>query len=104
MQDPQVQRALNIIRAASKRDGGLVAPKDNLELDLGLDSMQRVELLVALEEELAVEVDQSRLAEIYTVRELVDTLRHAQAPAAVSPPERLGWGSILAEESRTRMS
>jgi len=100
MQDPQVQRALNIIRAASKRDGGLVAPKDNLELDLGLDSMQRVELLVALEEELAVEVDQSRLAETYTVRELVDTLRQdAQAPAVVSPPERLGWGSILAEES-----
>ena len=47
-------------------------PDNNLELDLGLDSMQRVELLVALEQELGGSVEESRLAEVYTVRDLVD--------------------------------
>ena len=52
----------------------IIRPGDNLELDLGLDSMQRVELLVALEQELGGDVEESHLAEIYTVRELVDAV------------------------------
>ena len=37
----------------------MIRPSDNLELDLGLDSMQRIELLVALEKELGGDVEES---------------------------------------------
>ncbi|MBZ5574457.1 MAG: AMP-binding protein, partial [Acidobacteriia bacterium] len=50
LDQPDVQRALQVIRGASRTKPEIVRPTDNLELDLGLDSMQRVELLVALEQ------------------------------------------------------
>src|SRR6266852_3679491 len=63
LEQPGVQRALKIVRAAAKTAPEVIRPDDNLELDLGLDSMQRVELLVALEEELGGDVEESRLSE-----------------------------------------
>src|SRR5208337_4974163 len=71
---------------------------DNLELDLGLDSMQRVELLTALEQQLSGDVPESQLAEIYSVRDLVDAVLSSasrgegQASAAIP-----AWSTILAE-------
>jgi long-chain acyl-CoA synthetase len=68
-------------------------------LDLGLDSMQRVELLATLEEELGGDVEESRLEEIYTVRELVDVvLDGATGAKSETRPQFAGWGTILKEE------
>jgi long-chain acyl-CoA synthetase len=72
MARPEVERALRVIRAAAKIQKPEIHPADNLELDLGLDSMERVELLVALERELGGAVDDSLVSQVYTVRELVD--------------------------------
>ncbi len=80
----------------------MIRPSDNLELDLGLDSMQRIELLVALEKELGGDVEESSLAEIYTVRELVDAIRESAASGktiSTSREQPAGWKSILQEES-----
>ena len=99
---PEVQRALKIIREAAKTTPDVIRPSDNLELDLGLDSMQRIELLVALEKELGGDVEESILAEIYSARELVDAvLESAAAGTAVSRSrgQPAGWKSILQEES-----
>ena len=79
-----MQQALKIIREASKSAPAVIRPSDNLELDLGLDSMQRIELLVALEKELGGDVEESSLAEIYTVRELVDAIRESAAAGKTS--------------------
>ena len=95
------QRALAIVRETAKNNTGEVRPADNLELDLGLDSMQRVELLSALEKELGGDVPESQLAEIYTVRELVDAVLKSAASGKGGPgahPEFAGWKAILAEE------
>jgi long-chain acyl-CoA synthetase len=78
-------------------------PTLNLELDLGLDSMQRVELLSHLEEELGGNLEESQLAEIYTVRDLVDAVLQSAASGAGAPGTRhafAGWKAILAERSR----
>jgi len=96
------KRALEIIRRATKTTEEELRPTDNLELDLGFDSMQRVELLVALEKELGGDVEESILAEIYSARELVDAvLESAAAGTAVSRSrgQPAGWKSILQEES-----
>jgi long-chain acyl-CoA synthetase len=102
LEDPEVQRAFPIVRARARNKADAIGPSDNLELDLGLDSMQRVELLVALEEQLGGDVEESRLAEVYTVRDLVDIVRESAARGKTLPASRTqsaGWKAILEEES-----
>jgi long-chain acyl-CoA synthetase len=97
---PEVQRALKIVREASRNNPESIRPGDNLELDLGFDSMQRVELLVALEHELGGDVEESRLGEIYSVKELVDAVLESSA-AGKSVAARAafaGWKDVLREE------
>jgi long-chain acyl-CoA synthetase len=69
-----VGRALVVVKEAARNRMEAIHPGHNLELDLGLDSMQRVELLTALEQEMGGDVPESRLAEIYAVRDLVDAV------------------------------
>jgi long-chain acyl-CoA synthetase len=98
---PDVQRALRIMRNAARLKPQLIRPGDNLELDLGLDSMQRVELLVALEQDLGGGLEESRLSEIYTVRELVDAVRESRngVEGGTSHLQSAGWKAMLHEES-----
>ncbi|SPE45705.1 AMP-dependent synthetase and ligase [Candidatus Sulfotelmatobacter sp. SbA7] len=99
LDQPDVQRALDIIRQAGRNQAQALRPDNNLELDLGLDSMQRVELLVALEQELGGNVEESRLAEIYTVRDLVDLVRESAAGGATLARPRAGWDTLLREQT-----
>jgi long-chain acyl-CoA synthetase len=97
---PDVQRGLKIIRDAARGASQNLQPTNNLELDLGLDSMQRVEVLSHLEEKLGGNVEESQLAEIYTVRDLVDAVLQSAASGAGGPgtrPTFAGWKAILAE-------
>ena len=98
---PDVQRALNIIREAARSAPETMRPTLNLELDLGLDSMQRIEVLSRLEDELGGNLEESQLVEIYTVRDLVDAVLQSAASGAGGPGTRVtfaGWKSILSEE------
>ena len=76
---PSAKRS-DIVQAASKLKKDTPHPADNLELDLGLDSMERVELLVSLDQQMGANVPDSVASEIYTVRDLVDAvIAHAGA-------------------------
>jgi long-chain acyl-CoA synthetase len=101
LDQPDVQRALTIVREASHEAPATLRPTHNLELDLGLDSMQRVELLSQIEDQMGGDVEESQLAEIYTVRDLVDAVLQSAASGAGGPGTRTtfaGWKAILAEE------
>jgi long-chain acyl-CoA synthetase len=101
LEEPNVQRALQIIREVSRSAPATLRPTHNLELDLGLDSMQRVELLSHIEEQLGGNVEESQLAEIYTVRDLVDVVLQSAASGAGGPGTRTafaGWNAILSED------
>jgi long-chain acyl-CoA synthetase len=99
LDQPEVQSALKIIREASRTPPQTLRPTHNLELDLGLDSMQRVELLSQIEDALGGNVEESRLAEIYTVRDLVDAvLQSAASGAGGKRAVFAGWKAMLAEE------
>lgn len=103
LEQPDVQRALKVIREAATTAAPEIRPEDNLELDLGLDSMQRIELVVALEKELGAVVDESRVAEIYSVRELVDTVRGSVGQdSGGRNAASNGWDALLGEESQDR--
>jgi len=95
MQQPQVSQALGIIQAASKLKKD-PQPADNLELDLGLDSMERVELLVSLDQQMGSSVPDSVSSQIYTVRDLVDAvIAHL---GAENQQNAAGWDEIIREE------
>ena len=101
LEQPDVQQAIKVIRESSKTAPEVIRPSDNLELDLGLDSMQRVELLVAIEQELGGDVEESALAEIYTVRQLVDAIRESSASGktrTTTGQQPAGWTSVLRED------
>jgi long-chain acyl-CoA synthetase len=97
-----VKRALTIVRESSRESSRnrleAIHPTHNLELDLGLDSMQRIELLTALEQQLGGELPESQLAEIYSVRDLVDAVlasaSRGEGRARAAAP---AWSTILGE-------
>ncbi|MBZ5510134.1 MAG: AMP-binding protein [Acidobacteriia bacterium] len=91
---PDVARAVAVITRAADGARRQLHPRDNLELDLGLDSMERVELLVALERELGASVPDAVVSEVYTVRELVDVVRQSVGRSG-RVQERAAWDSIL---------
>src|SRR5215813_12882049 len=95
LDSPDVKKALAVVRAASKSKKP-VLPSSNLELDLGFDSMERVELVVALERELGAQADDRVASEVYTVRELVDSILTARGGKAASRPALPGWDAVLA--------
>ena len=93
-----VKRALAIAREAARNQLVSIRPGHNLELDLGLDSMQRVELLTALEQQLGGDVPESQLGEIYSVRDLVDAvLASAEGGAGIAKTSAPAWSAILDE-------
>ncbi|MGA6984122.1 MAG: AMP-binding protein [Candidatus Sulfotelmatobacter sp.] len=101
LDQPDVQRALKVIRETAANAPASLRPNHNLELDLGFDSMQRVELLSHLEAELGGDVEESQLAGIYTVRELVDAVLQSASSGAAAPGGRrafAGWQAILSED------
>jgi long-chain acyl-CoA synthetase len=65
-----------------------VRPDANLELDLGLDSMERVELLTLVEQRRGTRVPADVRATIFTVRQLVEAA--ASAPRAGDTPAAAG--------------
>ncbi|MGE3274499.1 MAG: AMP-binding protein [Vicinamibacterales bacterium] len=94
--EPHPAAALPIV-VARARAGSRVTPAANLELDLGLDSMERVELLTELERRFGVRVPRERAHEILTVRQLVEAVRpdgDGRAAPAVGAAEP-SWPVIL---------
>jgi long-chain acyl-CoA synthetase len=96
--DPGRAELAGVIAARVGRSG--VHPADNLELDLGLDSMERVELLTRLERLRGTRVTPETRATIFTVRQLIDAVAAAPpAPGseAALSDAHLPWDVVLAE-------
>jgi long-chain acyl-CoA synthetase len=93
MARPEVAPILEVIRKAA-RPGTSLLPDANLEMDLGLDSMERVELLTALEQRFAADIPEEQLQRLYTVRELSDAiLEHSKGDGAEGSA---AWDALLA--------
>ena len=75
------------------KEGSRLFPDANLELDLGLDSMERVELLTELEQRFQTKVSQKAASEIFTVRQLVQALSASDKTELSAPVQ--SWSTIL---------
>jgi long-chain acyl-CoA synthetase len=77
----------------TKPDAGALSPEMNIELDLGFDSLARVELLGLAEARLGTHIDEKHAAGIFTLGELIE----AFDTAASSSETMFGrsWKEIL---------
>ena len=77
-----------------------IVPDDNLEIDLGLDSLSRVELVVSLEQTFGVGLPDSFGSEVFTVRDVVEKMQQVMASGAAKAGAhvRLSWAEILQQE------
>jgi long-chain acyl-CoA synthetase len=93
------QEVIQCLRETYRRDGP-IEPSMNLELDLGFDSMERVELLASIEQTLNLQLPDDFGAEIFTIRDLISRLeQQAGIVSRSGGQERQSWKKILSAES-----
>ncbi len=93
------QEVIQCIRETYHRDVQ-IEPNMNLELDLGFDSMEKVELLASLEQTLNFQLSDDFGADILTIRDLITKLeRQAGVIAPGGSQDRQSWKKILSEDS-----
>jgi acyl carrier protein len=63
-----------VIAAAIHRDPEYIALQDDFEEDLGLDSLDRLDLLAAVEDELGRRIPEEALSEIRTLADVLKAL------------------------------
>src|SRR6185436_6948106 len=94
MAEPHRASVLAIIRARMRKDARLF-PDANLEIDLGFDSVERVELLTELEQRVGAKVPQQAAAGIFTVRQLVEALGTDGVQKSRSESPLPSWAGLL---------
>ncbi|HTY64164.1 MAG TPA: AMP-binding protein [Acidobacteriota bacterium] len=93
------QEVIACLREIYHRDTP-IDPGMNLELDLGFDSMERIELLSSLEEVLHLALPEDFGARVFTVRDLVAGLeQQAGILTGAGIASRQSWKTILSTES-----
>jgi long-chain acyl-CoA synthetase len=77
-----------------------IVPDDNLEIDLGLDSLSRVEMVVSLEQTFGTGLPDSFGSEVFTVRDVVEKMQQVMTSgvAKAGSNVRLSWAEILQQE------
>ena len=94
--DPIVARALELVRQSTRRKEE-VRPDANLELDLGLDSIERVELLTNLELLFGTRCPEEAAQSLYTVRQLIEALRSQKDQVAAAQTSGDTWQRLLTD-------
>jgi long-chain acyl-CoA synthetase len=95
IEDGHVARIVSLIERHVK-PGVPVRPFSNLELDLGLDSMERVELVAALERRYGIRVHEDVAASMFLVSDVAEAFRGA---TEVSDTSDVPWNTMLRIET-----
>jgi long-chain acyl-CoA synthetase len=97
IKDETGRRVVECIKPLLKQPFPIQA-KDNLELDLGFDSLARIELVVSLEKAFSMKLPETFASEIQTVEELVTRIKE-YGTGKVSEIEKVPrWEDILKAE------
>jgi long-chain acyl-CoA synthetase len=96
--DPVMKKLIACLEPFSAKK--TIAPDDNLELDLGLDSLARVELVVSIEKSFDISLPDSFGSGIFTVKDAVLRLKEllASGPVEAGKSVKMSWADILAQE------
>ncbi|SMP12280.1 long-chain acyl-CoA synthetase [Venenivibrio stagnispumantis] len=69
-----------------------ILPTDNIEIDLGLDSLDKIELLVAIKEIFGVDITEEELANNLTVLSLSNLIKERKQKIEI---QEINWAKIL---------
>ncbi|KAK9908238.1 hypothetical protein WJX75_004658 [Coccomyxa subellipsoidea] len=76
----QFHRVLNVVKNFDKVEPSKVTPMASFQKDLGLDSLDTVEVVMAFEEEFAVEIPDSEADKILSTADAINYIAaHPQA-------------------------
>jgi long-chain acyl-CoA synthetase len=81
-----------------------ITPSDHIELDLGIDSLGRVELIIALEQALNIHIPEELTTKVFTVKELILEIERlvpeegVQRESILQPIGQTSWNKILNED------
>ncbi|MBI4746008.1 MAG: AMP-binding protein [Deltaproteobacteria bacterium] len=94
-----------VLRALASMTDKRISVNSNLELDLGIDSLGRVELMAALETGLGVSIPQSFASEVTAVRDVIlMTTEYMVGASGVEALKRpVSWGEILQKSPSEEM-
>ncbi|KAI9634685.1 acyl carrier protein-like protein [Dioszegia hungarica] len=65
-------RVMEVMKTFEKVDGGKLSASATFTSDLGLDSLDAVEVVMAIEEEFGIEIPDAEADEITTVKQAID--------------------------------
>ena len=77
-----------------------VFPDDHLEIDLGLDSLDKVSLQVFIENTFGVKINADRIADHETVRKLSEFVKTMKTKISA---EKINWGDIIKEKTNIEL-
>jgi long-chain acyl-CoA synthetase len=92
--DPFIAAALDLVRRRTGA-GAALSPGANLELDLGLDSMERVELIAALEARFGGTLPERSAHTVHTLGELLEAVRPTDGTGTGTGPAVDPWEHLL---------
>lgn len=99
--NPMAQKIITLLQETTKIEKKINL-NDHLEIDLGIDSLNRVELAVPLEKLTNKKISEATFSKIATVKELIlaflSSQEKLQLTANITAPPLPSWQSILSEE------
>ncbi|MDJ0733327.1 MAG: acyl carrier protein [Nostocaceae cyanobacterium] len=81
-QEETFEKVKNIVAEQLSVEADTITPQSNFVNDLGADSLDTVELVMALEEEFDIEIPDEAAEKITTVQETVDYIKDKVAASA----------------------
>ncbi len=101
--DETTQVIINALRQFS-RVQQKIRDEDHLELDLGLDSLSKIELAASLEKTFSIKLPDNFLADIHTAGELTEKIRTQTSQGfAAEDIGKTSWKNILAAEPEEKI-
>ncbi len=107
MEDPVGRKIADCIMPLVD-EGVMIHAWDNLELDLGFDSLRKIELMASLERSFAADLPETFISEVHTVDDIIAALKAYQGPgtsdktpgtqSAMSSVLSARWKAILDKE------
>jgi len=98
MEDPVGRKVVECIMPLVD-EGVTIHGSDNLELDLGFDSLRKIELISSLEILFAADFPETFISEVHTVEDIVTALKSYQGPdASGRAGPQVSWKAILDKE------
>jgi long-chain acyl-CoA synthetase len=96
--DPVLKKLISCLEPFSAKKQ--IVPDDNLELDLGLDSLARVELVVSIEKSFGIILPGTFGSEVFTVKDIILKIQQllVAGPAGSGDNVKMTWSDILSQE------